>query len=253
MARKVTVSKFKYFILKLWEFARLFTAMACVNLVFSTQKLNSNGTLQLDTRGFNASFSCWIPKCLNWTDSERLSKRVFVVELKTSGIKDALSVSNTSETDSLMADLTRSSMEWCFSFVNQWSISCNPTREINRWWGETGVIGKEEKIANNEAQHTLCAIVLPDVKSTGTLLLFCSDCSLFFQFSIISIFCSLVGFSNLTFLFCVFRLVEKKCFWTSIFCFRCTPFRYSSRQCTCRMLVQHHRSEQTLRGIDTFL
>ena len=159
MARKVTVSKFKYFILKLWEFARLFTAMACVNLVFSPQKLNSNGTLQLDTRGFNASFSCWIPKCLNWTDSERLSKRVFVVELKTSGIKDALSVSNTSETDSLMADLTRSSMEWCFSFVNQWSISCNPTREINRWWGETGVIGKEEKIANNEAQHTLCAIV----------------------------------------------------------------------------------------------
>ena len=33
-ARKVIVSKFKFFNLKLWEFARLFAAMACVNLVF---------------------------------------------------------------------------------------------------------------------------------------------------------------------------------------------------------------------------
>ena len=56
-ARKVIVSKFKFFILKLWEFARLFAAMACVNLVFPSQKLNSNGTLQRDTRGFNAAFS----------------------------------------------------------------------------------------------------------------------------------------------------------------------------------------------------
>ena len=35
--------------------------MACVNLVFLPQKLNSNDTLQRDTRGFNAAFSHWIP------------------------------------------------------------------------------------------------------------------------------------------------------------------------------------------------
>ena len=34
--------------------------MACVNLVFSPQKLNSYETLQLDTREFNAAFSHWI-------------------------------------------------------------------------------------------------------------------------------------------------------------------------------------------------
>ena len=55
MARKVIVSKFKFFILKLREFARLFAAMRCVNLVFPPQKLDSNDTLQQDTR-FNAAF-----------------------------------------------------------------------------------------------------------------------------------------------------------------------------------------------------
>ena len=50
-----------FFILKLWEFARLFAAMACVNLVFPSQKLNSNGIIQRDTRGFNAAFSQNIP------------------------------------------------------------------------------------------------------------------------------------------------------------------------------------------------
>ena len=49
------MSKFKFFILKLREFASLFAAMGCVNLVFPPQKLNSNGTLQQDTR-FNAAF-----------------------------------------------------------------------------------------------------------------------------------------------------------------------------------------------------
>ena len=53
-----------------------------------------------------------------------------------------------------------------------------------------------------------CALSFSDVKSTGTFLLFCSYFSLFLQFSIISIFSSLVGFANLIFLFCVFRLVE---------------------------------------------
>ena len=55
-ARKVIVSKFKFFILKLWEFACLFAAMACVNVVFTPQKPNSNGALQQDTRRFNAGF-----------------------------------------------------------------------------------------------------------------------------------------------------------------------------------------------------
>ena len=60
-ARKVIVSKFQFFVLKLWEFARLLAAMACENLVFPPQKLNSDDTLQRDTRGFNAAFSHWIP------------------------------------------------------------------------------------------------------------------------------------------------------------------------------------------------
>ena len=34
---------------------------------------------------------------------------------------------------------------------------------------------------------------------------------------------------------------------------RCTPFRYSSWSCTCRMLVLLDQSEQTIRGVDTFL
>ena len=50
------VSKFKFFILKLQEFARLFAAMGCVTLVFPPQKLNSNDTLQQDTIRFNAAF-----------------------------------------------------------------------------------------------------------------------------------------------------------------------------------------------------
>ena len=60
MAKNVIVSKVKLFSLKLWEFALFFAAMACVNLVFPPQKLNSNETFQLDTREFNASFSRWI-------------------------------------------------------------------------------------------------------------------------------------------------------------------------------------------------
>ena len=49
------------YFLKLWEFTRLFIAMACVNLIFLSQEPNSNEVLQLDTRGFNAAFSHWIP------------------------------------------------------------------------------------------------------------------------------------------------------------------------------------------------
>ena len=66
--------------------------MACISLVFPSQKLNSNGTLQRGTRGFNAAFSQKIPSVsvvqftvqifklngLGKTHRERL----FVVELK---------------------------------------------------------------------------------------------------------------------------------------------------------------------------
>ena len=57
----VIVIKFEFFVSKLWEFARLFAAMACENLVFPPQKLNSDDILQRDTKGFNAAFSRWIP------------------------------------------------------------------------------------------------------------------------------------------------------------------------------------------------
>ena len=60
-ARKVIVSKFKFFVLEMWEFARLFAATACENLVFPPKKQNSDDTLQQDTMGFNAVFSHCIP------------------------------------------------------------------------------------------------------------------------------------------------------------------------------------------------
>ena len=76
----------------MWEFARLFAAMACVNLVFPPQKLNSNDTLQRDTRGFNAAFSHWIPSVSVVQFTVQMSKlnglgkthreRIFVVDLK---------------------------------------------------------------------------------------------------------------------------------------------------------------------------
>ena len=66
--------------------------MACVNLVFLPQKLNSNDTLQRDTRGFNAAFSHWIPSVSVVQFTVQMSKlnglgkthreRIFVVELK---------------------------------------------------------------------------------------------------------------------------------------------------------------------------
>ena len=49
------MSKFKFFILKLWEFSGLFAAMACVNQFFPPKKVNSNDTLQRDTRILNAA------------------------------------------------------------------------------------------------------------------------------------------------------------------------------------------------------
>ena len=66
--------------------------MARVNLVFPPWKLISNGTLQRNTRGLNASFSHWIPSVsvvqfkVKMSKLNRLRKthreRMFVVELK---------------------------------------------------------------------------------------------------------------------------------------------------------------------------
>ena len=63
--------------------------MACVNLVFPPRKLNSNGTLQRNKRGFNAAFSHWTPSVSIVqfrVQMKRLGKthreRKFVVELK---------------------------------------------------------------------------------------------------------------------------------------------------------------------------
>ena len=70
----------------------MFAAMACVNLVFPSQKLNPNGTLQRDARGFNAAFSQKIPSVSVVQFTGQMFKlnglgkahreRIFVVELK---------------------------------------------------------------------------------------------------------------------------------------------------------------------------
>ena len=70
----------------------MFAATACVNLVFPPQKLNSNGTLQRDTRECNAAFSLKIPSISVVQFMAQMSKlnelgkthreRIFVVELK---------------------------------------------------------------------------------------------------------------------------------------------------------------------------
>ena len=66
--------------------------MACLTLIFPSQKLNSNGTLQRDTREFNAAFSQKIPSISVVQFKVQMSKlngigkthreRIFVVELK---------------------------------------------------------------------------------------------------------------------------------------------------------------------------
>ena len=66
--------------------------MTCVNLVFLSQKLNWNGTLQRDTRGFNAAISLKIPTVSVVQFTVQMFKlnglgkthreRIFVVELK---------------------------------------------------------------------------------------------------------------------------------------------------------------------------
>ena len=66
--------------------------MACVNLVFPSQKLSPNGTLQRDARGFNAAFSQKIPSVSVVQFTGQMFKlnglgkahreRIFVVELK---------------------------------------------------------------------------------------------------------------------------------------------------------------------------
>ena len=68
--------------------------MVCVNRVFPPQKLNSNETLQLDTRGFMQLFSNLIASVsvvqftVQMSKLNRLGKtyrkRIFIVELKTS-------------------------------------------------------------------------------------------------------------------------------------------------------------------------
>ena len=70
----------------------MFATMACVNLVFPSQKLNPNGTLQRKTRGFNAAFSQKIPSVSVVQFTVQMFKlnglgkthreRIFVVELK---------------------------------------------------------------------------------------------------------------------------------------------------------------------------
>ena len=58
--------------------------MACVNLVFPFQKLNSNDTLQRDTRRFHAvsvvQFTVQMSKLNGLGKTHR--ERIFVVELK---------------------------------------------------------------------------------------------------------------------------------------------------------------------------
>ena len=66
--------------------------MACLTLVFHSQKLNSNGTLQRDTREFNAAFPQKIPSISVVQFTVQMSKlngigkthreRIFVIELK---------------------------------------------------------------------------------------------------------------------------------------------------------------------------
>ena len=69
----------------------MFAVMACLTLIFPSQKLNSNGTLQRDTREFNAAFSQFL-QFLFVQFKVQMSKlngigkthqeRIFVVELK---------------------------------------------------------------------------------------------------------------------------------------------------------------------------
>ena len=76
MTRKVIVSKNKFFILKLWEFACLFTAMAYVNLVFLHKNL-------IRMRHFNYTQGNFM-RLFFYEFLERLTESIFIGELKTS-------------------------------------------------------------------------------------------------------------------------------------------------------------------------
>ena len=70
----------------------MFAVMTCLTLIFPSQKLNSNGTLQRDTRECNATFSQKIPLFSVVQFKVQMSKlngigkthqeRIFVVEIK---------------------------------------------------------------------------------------------------------------------------------------------------------------------------
>ena len=87
-ARKIIVSKFKFIILKLWEFPRLFAAMACVNLVFPPQKVNSDLTRHKGPNLIRPSLIEFLKlllcdlryNCPNWTDLKRLTESVYLLQ-----------------------------------------------------------------------------------------------------------------------------------------------------------------------------
>ena len=72
--------------------SQFFTIWFFTNLVFPLLKLNSNDTLQQDTRGFNAAFSQWVSSVsvVQWTvqvsnlngRGKTHRERILVVELK---------------------------------------------------------------------------------------------------------------------------------------------------------------------------
>ena len=72
--------------------SQFFTIWFFTNLVFPLQKLNSNDTLQQDSRGFNAAFSQWVSSVsvVQWTvhvsnlngRGKTPRERILVVELK---------------------------------------------------------------------------------------------------------------------------------------------------------------------------
>ena len=70
--------------LKLWEFARLFAAMAYVNLVFFHWKTKVQWDLFENHMEFNAAFSRWIPSdfvvqiTVQMTKLNRLAKSYFL-------------------------------------------------------------------------------------------------------------------------------------------------------------------------------
>ena len=119
----------------MWEFACLFAAMVCVNLVFPPQKLHSNGTLQRDTRGFillkqiHSETNIFLSTKVIW---ER-EKRGFISYLLAWGSDLTCLLKNTAQPEKRDVFMKNGKEIWDV-LGDSWKHYRGPWAEIGKYW-----------------------------------------------------------------------------------------------------------------------